>query len=149
MTFPAPATPSLISFVYSDWLTSYPQFTSSVTALQAQNYFNQAILYFDTTGTSPVAGDLLSMTNLTYMLTAHIAQLYQMLTASDGSAVNGSVGRIGSSTQGSVSITTVYTTPTNSFQAWLEQTQYGAMFWAATARFRTARYYAPSRSARW
>lgn len=52
----------------------------------------------------------------------------------------GIVGRIASATEGSVSVAAEYDAPPNASQAWLIQTKYGAEYWSATAKYRTARY---------
>src|SRR5262249_37816262 len=51
----------------------------------------------------------------------------------------GTVGRVASATEGSVSVTLEMPNQPAA-AAWYLQTPYGASFWAATALYRTARY---------
>lgn len=134
MTLPAPVN-QVVAFNFVDWAGMYPEL-GSVTAGQAQGYFNQATLYCDNTPTSPVQ-DPYTLTIMLYLLTAHIAKLFAML---NGQAPSGLVGQINTAAEGSVSVGTVYVTPTGDMQAWTAQTQYGASFWAMTARFRVGFY---------
>jgi signal transduction histidine kinase len=61
------------------------------------------------------------------------------LAASNGAAASSLVGRINSATTGSVTVASENNYPPGSAQ-WWQTTKYGAMFWAATAGFRTFRY---------
>lgn len=70
------------------------------------------------------------------MLMAHIATL--MGAGTQGAARGGLVGRIASASQGSVNVS--LDMPSNPTAAYFMQTQYGAMFWQATAGYRTMRY---------
>ena len=71
------------------------------------------------------------------MLTAHIAKLFAPPTTGGS---GGLVGRINSATEGSVSVQAAYSNKVSEQMAWFIQTQYGAMYWSATAPFRRARY---------
>jgi hypothetical protein len=53
------------------------------------------------------------------------------------------VGRINSATEGSVSITSDYGSAGSGgpSEAWYTQTPYGALYWAATAQYRTWQYH--------
>lgn len=145
MALPSP-TNQVVVFNYADWASLYPELSTSVQAGQAQGYFNQATLYLDNTPTTPVvdaAGnvDLFSLTTLLYTLTAHVAKLFTVL---NGQAPSGLVGQITSASEGSVSVGTVQITPSSDLQAWLNQTSYGAMYWAASLKYRTAFYRPPA-----
>jgi hypothetical protein len=128
----------VVTFDYSGWLAEYPEF-GYVTAPQAQGYFNQATLYVDNTPSSQIT-DQSQLTLLLNMATAHIAELFAI---KNGQSPRGVVGRINSASQGSVSVQSVYTTPTSDLQAWFDQTSYGAAVWAATTRYRTGFYVPP------
>lgn len=80
-------------------------------------------------------------TQLMYMLTAHLCQLF---SGPDGNDPSGLVGRINSATEGSVTVSTEFESTKNS--AWFDQTPYGATFWQATAALRTFPAYVPGRS---
>jgi hypothetical protein len=137
----------IVTFVWANWAAIYPQF-AGIGQAAGQNYFNQACLYCDNTPTSPLAGDPTTLTTLLYLLTAHIATLYAQLVDANGNAQNAPVGRISSASQGSVSVTTAYVAPQGDMAAWLQQTQYGAAYWAATLQYRTARYIPSPRAVR-
>lgn len=126
-------------FVYTDWVTRYPEFTV-VSSPTAQAYWNEATIYWN--NTSNRVSLVSTQTLLLYMLTAHIAALYSQSQndPSPGSAqdANTPVGRISNASEGSVSAAFQYDS-TNPEQ-WFAQTKYGASFWAATRQYRTARY---------
>ena len=128
----------VVVFSYTDWLIQYPEF-SAVTQPQAQSYFNRANLYCDNTACSPIT-DLFQRTILLNQVTAHIAKLFASV---GGQPPNNLVGRINSASQGSVSVQAAYTEPTSDLEAWFNQTPYGAAFWAATTKYRTAFYVPP------
>ncbi len=129
-------TPGPVVFNYTTWTTQYPEFSNTSEA-QAQVYFNIATLYLDNTTCSLVVDNSVGGQReaLLYMLTSHITQ---MLLGNNTSQSNQLVGRISNATEGSVSVAADM--PTNPNAAWFMQTKYGAMFWQATAQFRTARY---------
>ena len=129
-----------VAFVYSDWAARYPEFGVTVTQPQAADSFLQATLYLDNTDGS-VVQDIPTRTMLLYMLTAHIAQLGY---GSSIQTVSPLVGRIDSATQGSVTVS-VKMPEGIGLAGWLQQTPYGAAFWAATARYRAAQYIVPRR----
>ena len=123
-----------VPFDLSLWQSCFPEF-NNITPYAAEFYWNQAALYLNNTVHSIVsdssrAGERNSLLNL---LTAHIAKLMQ---GSGGESAP--VGRISNASEGSVSV--AFDMPTDPSGAWFMQTQYGAMFWAATAKYRTMRY---------
>lgn len=52
----------------------------------------------------------------------------------------GIVGRVNSASEGDVSVSSEWQAPPNANQAYFTQTKYGAQYWTATARFRTAQF---------
>lgn len=127
-------------FNYGAWVARYPEFAHTVDATLAAEYFAEAGLYLDNTDVSVVPADAVTYQPrlmLLGMLTAHIAALNAPKNGREGL-----VGRISSATQGSVSVAT-----DNGAQpgtaAWFQQTQYGASYWTATARYRTFRQVRP------
>jgi hypothetical protein len=128
-------TGGVVVFDYSAWALRYPELASSVTQPLAQQYFDEAQLYCDNTPCSPVQ-NLPQRAVLLNMLTAHIAALNAPFS---GQASSPLVGRIGSATEGSVSVQTTLDMPAGSAQ-WFAQTKYGLAFWQATAQFRTMHY---------
>lgn len=129
----------VVSFDYSAWATCYPTLAANVTSDQATCYFNMAQIYLDNTDRS-VVRDVNERTTLFYLLIAHIA--YLNLPAEQGGNGAGTVGRAASGTRGSVSVSLDYPSSGSSsaVASWLNQTQYGAMFWAAMLPYRQARY---------
>lgn len=117
-------------FDYPAWVARFPELSGSVPAATAQAYFNDAgLLYLNNQGGSPVA-DVPTQLSLLNLLVAHMAKL----------ATQELVGRITNASQGSVSVTAAFDASGQPNAQWFLQTQYGAMFWQGTGRFRRARY---------
>lgn len=112
---------------------AYPAFAAVPDAL-LQQYFNIATLYLNN-GDCSIVQDLEKRETLLWLLTAHIAFISGALNPG---GVPGPVGRVSSATEGSVSISTDYPSTPNA--AWYNQSQWGAMFWAATSSIRGFRY---------
>ncbi len=122
-------------FDYALFVARYPQFANvSPTSLAA--YFVEAGLYLNNTDCSPVC-DVNVRGVLLNMLVAHISFLNGDLSADKQAQP---VGRISQAAEGSVSAALDYTPATLASGAWFNQTQYGAAFWQATAKYRSARY---------
>lgn len=124
-------------FVFTDWQTAYPQFAVTVpnegVALTA---FNLATNYCNNTDCGVIPCDPATYQprqGLLYLLTAHVAQLLYGSSLTDNAA-SPIVGRITDASEGSVSVSADM--PTNPAAAWYYQTQFGAMYWEATKRFR-------------
>ena len=131
----------IVTFVYADWLAVYPEFTATATAAQGQNDFDIATLFLDNTECSPVQ-DVTRRTSLLYMITAHVAQLYQGSSGPGGSTISPIVGRVSQATEGSVSISSELAGMGKN-EAWWVQTKYGLMAWQAMAPYRAGKYYPP------
>ena len=129
-----------VTFNYETWLLRYPEFIGVPQPL-AQEYFNEAGLYFANCGWQ---GALASAPTLLNMLTAHIAKLNAPL---GGVASSDIVGRVNSASEGSVSVQADMgeATAGSPSQAWYMTTKYGAAYWYATAPFR-AGFYVPPRA---
>ena len=128
-----PATP-VVTFDPAAFAAAYPAF-ASLPSTQTTNAFNLACLYCNNTTCSPVQ-DPNVLATLLNLLTAHICQ---MQYGANGQPASGIVGHISSATQGSVSVSTD-ALPPRPGMGWYYQTQYGAMYWEATAQYRIARY---------
>lgn len=124
----------IVTFDYPAWKALFPAF-ATVTEPVAQSYFDLATTVHRNDGGGPVPTAAIQ-SNLLNLLTAHIAQLMQPLASGQG----GLVGRVASATEGSVSVQAAYSNNVSEQMAWFVQTQYGAMYWTATAPFRSARY---------
>ncbi|MCW7763025.1 DUF4054 domain-containing protein [Photorhabdus luminescens] len=113
----------------------YPEF-SSVSDVLLDTYFTEATLYLNNTAQSPVS-ELELRAMLLNMLVAHIAELNRL--SASGTAANPLVGRVSSASEGSVSVSADMGAVSER-AAWFLQTKYGAMYWQATAQYRTMRY---------
>ena len=129
-----------VTFDYNAWVARYPEF-AAVQSATAQEYFNEAGLYF--ANPNPRVSTTAILSTLLNMVTAHIASLYSQSqndpTPGQPKDANTPVGRINSATQGSVTIQTQNDYPPGSPQ-WWQQSKYGASFWAASAQYRTGAY---------
>lgn len=123
-------TDGAVTFDLSGFRATYPEFAAVPDALLNQ-YFLLAEVYLNNTGCSPVT-NLVTRSLLLNMLVAHLCAL-----AARGSA--GPVGRISNASEGSVSVGIDMPAGSPS-SAWFMQTRYGAMYWQATAPYRTFRY---------
>jgi hypothetical protein len=130
---------AVVTFDPAEFRVLYPAF-GTLTDAQLRYAFDQACLYLNNTDASQVV-DVAERKTLLYMLTAHICQLQY---GANGQGASGMVGQITSATQGSVSVSVAQIDAPGT-SSWFMQTQYGASYWAATARYRLARYVPPAR----
>lgn len=128
-------TRGVVVFEVGAFLAAFPQF-STVPAGALQFNFTQATLQLDNSCRSKVQ-DAVLREQLLWLLTAHITRL---LNGENGKAAAALVGRISDATEGSVSVTAEMPGATTLDEAYYLQTQYGATYWRATARFRTMQY---------
>lgn len=124
-----------VTFNPVTWKSRYSVFVTVDNAL-AGMFFDEACLYC-ANQLNPVP-TLTELTLLLYMLTAHVAWLAGSGTGNGGSGP-GPVGRLSNATEGSVTVAFANDYPPGTPQ-WYQQTQFGAAFWAATAKYRTFRY---------
>ena len=126
---------AVATFSFPNWIARYPEFAAAdpnvVTA-----YWHEACLYLANDGTGPV-NDLNTQNTLLNMATAHIAALAGRISADNASAF--AVGRITNAGTGSVSAS-FEGSPEAGTGQWWKQTQYGASFWALTARYRLGQF---------
>lgn len=143
-----------VVFDYTWWLERYPELAAWTGPARASDYFLMAQLYCDNSAAShPVvipgfglssgaysAGspvtDIPTRQMLLGLLTAHIAALNAPLNGSPSPNV---VGRVSSAGEGSINVSFEY--PATPGAEWYNLTKFGAAFWAATGRYRMARYY--------
>lgn len=131
-------------FVYQDWLNLFPALANTGPD-QAASYFSLAGLYLNNTGWGGKVRDPTAQLQLMQLLTAHIAFLMNGDTTNPA-ASPAVVGHMDSANQGSVSIQTSIASNVPLEASWFTQTQYGLMFWQATAQYRTASFRASYRS---
>ena len=130
-----------VAYTYAQWIAAYPVFTATVSdAAFTASVYPLAQQYCVNDGSGPVSTSDIQ-TTLLGLMCSHVAQLLY----GSGNGAAQLVGRINSATEGSVSVQADMPPATNATQAWLNQTQYGAAFWAATAQYRTMRYRAGPR----
>lgn len=132
-----------VAFSYAQWVQSFPSLAPYINNAQAQASFNLATLYQANDGSGPINDPDIAL-QLLNLLTAHIATLTYPTTGpvTNPDPVSPVVGRIDSATEGSVSFHATNDYPPGSPQ-FFQQTQWGSMWWEATAQFRTMRYVAP------
>lgn len=123
-----------VVFDSAGFKAQYPEFMGLDIGV-VNGCFNQATLFCNNSDASVVT-DIPTRTTLLWLLTAHIAKLFY---GANGNAPLDVVGRVEVAKEGSVHARADMGPPSGT-AAWYNQTQYGAMYLAATARFRTARY---------
>lgn len=139
----------VVTFDEVMFLLEYPQFTAYSTAHPGtlQMVFNRVTaLYINNTPRSYVR-DVTTRSYLINLLIAHVLQISGVLTTAGAGSTAGQVGRISSATEGSVSAS-LDMGSVSAAAAWYLQSQYGAEYWNATARFRTFRYTPPPTACR-
>src|SRR6478736_3739929 len=131
---------AIVVFDPTTFKVSYPEFTTFSDA-RLNLFFNmaqQSIL--DNTDNSPVM-DLAYRSQLFDMLVGHLCLIF----GNPGVGPTGGAvppGRLSSATEGTVSSAFEYILPPGSaMAAWFNQTKFGAMYWMATAQFRSAKYF--------
>ena len=127
---------AVVAFDPTAFKLAFPAY-STFTDEQLEAYFLVAGLILDNTDASIVSYDptatpaILERKILLDLLVAHQAEL--------STRGNGAVGRTDSGTEGSVSFS--FDMVTTGSSQWFLQTQWGATFWQATAKYRTVRMY--------
>lgn len=135
-----PPVHGVVIFEPAVFIVEYPEFTGIPTPALTKNFRHSTLQLNNSCGS--LVRNAMTREILLGLLTAHLTLLANGTNDGAGNVTPpvGIVGRIASATEGSVTVAAEYDAPPNASQAWLIQTKYGAEFWAATARFRTARY---------
>lgn len=120
----------------------YPQF-AAVSAPVLQSLFDEATLFLNNTPGS-IVRDVTERTVLLNLVTAHVGTLSGVAAPAGAGSTATQVGRVSSAAEGSVSASLDMGAVPNTAAWWL-QTQYGATYWQATAKYRTMRYLPPRR----
>ena len=139
----------IVTFNEAAFLLRYPQFAVYAAANPGmlQMVFDEVtVLYINNTPRSYIR-DVATRSVLINLAIAHILQLGGATAVGGAGSTAGQVGRVSSATEGSVSAS-LDMGSTSANAAWWLQSQYGAEFWNATARFRTFRYAAAPRVCR-
>lgn len=127
----------VVVFSSTAFKSAFPEFSTIADPVLVLN-FGFAEMQLNNTCASTVQ-NASKRENLLNLLTAHITQLRNGV---NGQAAAGVVGRVSYAMEGSV-MATVDMGPQVYGQAYYNQTQWGAMYWVATAGYRTFRYIPP------
>lgn len=131
---PASVPHGVVVFVPTDFKAAYPEFATVADAALTAN-FGLATLQLTNSCGSRVANAAARETLLD-LLTAHITQLRNGI---NGQPAGGLVGAISNAREGSVSVSAEFGTLAYG-QAYYMQTQFGALYWQSTAKYRTMRF---------
>lgn len=140
-----------VTFDPAEWRAIYPAMVN-ISDPAATNFFNISTLFVNNRLGPVKCLDLLK--SLLYMVTAHLAFLFSPRDANGQPSTTGTVpaptivGFINGATEGSVSVQTGFASQIPMAAAFWVQTQYGLLFWQATAIFRAAKYYPGIRRSR-
>lgn len=125
----------VVVFNAPEFVAAYPAFATIANGI-LQGDFDIATMFLGNSCCS-VVQDANIRQRLLYLVTAHIAALMQ---GENGKPPSGFVGRVDQATEGTVSVSASYVNEMSMSEAYFTQTQYGAMFWMATAQYRAFHY---------
>jgi hypothetical protein len=129
---------AVVTFDPVAFANTYPEFATVPQARTTAMFTIAEQSILDNTDNAPVM-NVSYRTQLFYMLVGHLLLIFGPQAPSAPN--NTPPGRIASATQGTVSTAFEYNIPQGSaMAAWFTQTKYGAMYWMATARFRSMQY---------
>jgi hypothetical protein len=131
---PTPTPTGVVVFVPSAFKAAYTSFATVADAALTLS-FQLATLQLNNTCKSRVY-DVTERETLLNLLVAHITA---MKDGENGNPPSGIVGQVNQATEGSVSVGATVG-PMVKGQAYYMQTQWGAMYWAATAKYRRGFY---------
>lgn len=132
-----------VTFDYAQWVAVYTAFAAAPSQAQVEALVPIAEVYNRNDGVNALGSTAALQSTLLNMMVAHVVQL---MYGPNGTSPGGSgvVGRVNSASEGSVSVGVDWP-GANPEAAWFLQTEYGAMWWQATAQYRTAIYIPGSR----
>lgn len=131
----------VVTFDEAAFLVRFPQFSAYAAANPGmlQIVFNEVTaLYINNTANSYVRDTGERSILINYAI-AHILQLGGAASPGGVGSTASQVGRVSSATEGSVSASLDMGSGSNNADWWL-QSQYGASYWNATAKYRSFRY---------
>lgn len=134
----SPSVTGVVVFVPATFKTLFPAFALVADGLLSM-YFTLATLVLDNSCCSRVQ-DANVREQLLNLLVAHIASIF----GGPNGTPSGLVGVVNSATEGSVSVTAELASNIPFTAAYFAQTQYGLLFWQATAPWRQFVYVAPA-----
>lgn len=133
----SPVQHGVVVFVPATFKTLFPAFTLVADGVLSF-YFSLATLVLNNSCCSRVQ-DAAVREQLLNLLTAHIASIF----GGPNGTPSGLVGVVTSATEGSVSVNAELASNIPFTAAYFAQTQYGLLFWQATAPWRSFVYVAP------
>lgn len=130
---------AIVVFDPTAFKQAYPEFTGINNTVLTTNFANAALMCNNTDAS--VVQDIPTRTTLLWLLTAHITLIFNGTNDGAGNVTppKDLVGRVEIAKEGSVHVRADMG-PASASAAWFNQTRYGAMYWAATVRYRTLRY---------
>lgn len=131
----------VVTFNEALFLARYPQFTAfaSVNPGALQLRFDEVTALYINNTINSIVKEVAERSILINYAIAHMLQIEGVTTVNGQGSTSQQVGRVSSATEGSVSASLdMGATPGTA--AWWLQTQYGATYWNATAKYRTFRY---------
>lgn len=134
----APPVRGVVVFVPADFKAAFPSFATVADGSLVIAFAYATTLLNNTCGSRVC--DAALREQLLNLLVAHITAL---LFGENGQPPAGVVGRVDKATEGSVSVSAVMDTAGEKGKDWYVQTQWGGLYWLATARFRMF-VYAPA-----
>lgn len=137
---------AVVTFDPAAFKVAYPEF-ADVPDARLQALFAQAGVTLLDNSDGSIVTNIEQRAALLDLLVAHLLTLYgSTVLGADNAGPSGTVGRVASATEGSVSASLEYRAAASASEAWYNQTPYGAQFWAMTAMFRSFRYTALGQS---
>lgn len=136
---------AIVVFDAAQFVLRYPVFAAYNIASPGglQYFFDDAGLYLNNTDCNPIT-NVTQRQQLLWMITAHLAQLGGAAAAGGVGSTATQVGRISEASEGTVKASFDMGTAQGRAAFW-NQTQFGAQYWMATAKYRSFRYAPPTR----
>ncbi len=131
----------IVTFNEAQFVLRYPQFAAFAAANPGallQRFTEVTLIYINNTLNAIVKDPVERSIYINYAI-AHILTLDGVVAPGGQGSTGDQVGRVSSATEGSVSASLDMGAASGT-QAWWQQTQYGASYWSATAKYRTVRY---------
>ena len=122
---------NIFVFDPAEFKGAFPQFSTFTDAQLNWLFESVENDVLDNTESACIA--LATRKKMFFLLVAHKAELQNRINSK-----NTLVGRISSASEGSVSVSTDYLSSPTALAQWLNQTPYGAEYYALTAKYRTA-----------
>lgn len=132
-----PTPQGCVTFDYDGWSQRYPAVADVTTSAAAEAYFDIATQLFLNNSSASIVRDTACRAHLLDLLVAHLAWL--MRPEEDNGPGPAVAGPVTEARQGSISVRYDVSGQAPS-ASWFMQSQYGAMYWRATAFWRGMRF---------